>query len=262
MIGHRKLSVAVAVIVLLTSVAVPVWAERGDRDRDKDSDRGRVTTDRGDRSDRGGQRSDRDRSPNQRPQPQVQVRPRGYVLDQSHRHNRYYPPRGYRTPGLSPAHRIVPYRGRRYYYDRGVWYRHSGTSFIVILPPIGVMIPILPPFYTTIWVGSIPYYYANGVYYVWQPEQRVYVVTNPPPESAITEEPATPEKLFIYPKLGQSEEQQAADRYQCHGWAMKETGFDPTRADGNVDESQYFDKRSDYQRAMKACLEARGYSVK
>jgi len=34
--------------------------------------------------------------------------------------------------------------------------------------------------------------------------------------------------LFIYPKEGQSEEQQKKDRYECHLWAAEQTGFDPT----------------------------------
>jgi len=36
--------------------------------------------------------------------------------------------------------------------------------------------------------------------------------------------------LFIYPKKGQSEEQQSKDRFECHTWAVKQTGFDPTTA--------------------------------
>ena len=34
-------------------------------------------------------------------------------------------------------------------------------------------------------------------------------------------------QLYIYPSKGQSQEQQEKDRYQCHSWAVRETGFDP-----------------------------------
>ena len=187
--------------------------------------------------------------------------PRNYVLDRKYDHDRYYPPRGYIAPRLPDAYRELVYRKKRYYFHDGVWYRRITTGFIVILPPIGVAIPVLPPFYTVIWVGSIPYYYANGIYYVWYPAQQAYVVTSPPPESAVSDQPSEPEKLFIYPKQGQSEQQQAEDRYQCHQWATKESGYDPTRAGGNVPTEEYFNKRESYHRAMKACLEARGYSV-
>jgi uncharacterized protein HemX len=36
--------------------------------------------------------------------------------------------------------------------------------------------------------------------------------------------------LYIYPNKGQSPEQQSRDRYDCHLWAVQQTGFDPTRA--------------------------------
>ena len=38
------------------------------------------------------------------------------------------------------------------------------------------------------------------------------------------------QELFIYPKDGQSAEQQQKDRYECHVWAAEQTGFDPSRA--------------------------------
>jgi hypothetical protein len=36
------------------------------------------------------------------------------------------------------------------------------------------------------------------------------------------------DNLYIYPKNGQSDEQQKKDRYECHMWAVQQTGFDPT----------------------------------
>ncbi len=34
--------------------------------------------------------------------------------------------------------------------------------------------------------------------------------------------------LIIYPSKGQSQQQQSRDRYECHLWAVQQTGFDPT----------------------------------
>jgi hypothetical protein len=34
--------------------------------------------------------------------------------------------------------------------------------------------------------------------------------------------------MFIYPAKGQNQEQQDKDRYECHSWAVKQTGFDPS----------------------------------
>jgi hypothetical protein len=34
--------------------------------------------------------------------------------------------------------------------------------------------------------------------------------------------------LYVYPAKGQSQEQQNRDQYECHNWAVSQTGFDPT----------------------------------
>ena len=52
--------------------------------------------------------------------------------------------------------------------------------------------------------------------------------------------------LFAYPKNGQSDEQQSADRRECGQWAGSQTG-----GGGGPD----------YRRALTACLQGRGYSV-
>ncbi len=189
-------------------------------------------------------------------------RNQGYKKDKRHRHNRYYPSRGRAVKVLPRGYRVFPYQNLNYYFHGGVWYRPSGLHFRIVIPPFGLVVPILPSYYTTIWVGGLPYYYAGGVYYVWRPERRAYVVTHPPPESNVVEQQELPEQLFIYPKNGQSPDLQATDRYECHRWAVEQTDFDPTRSGGNVTQEQNTAKRSDYQRAMKACLGARGYSVK
>jgi hypothetical protein len=35
--------------------------------------------------------------------------------------------------------------------------------------------------------------------------------------------------LYIYPAKGQSQEKQDKDRYECHSWAVKQTGVDPSK---------------------------------
>ncbi|HYJ42548.1 MAG TPA: DUF6515 family protein [Steroidobacteraceae bacterium] len=173
-----------------------------------------------------------------------------------------YPARGYATYALPRGYHTAHYRGSPYYYHGGSWYRPYGPRYVVVAPPFGIGIGVLPPFYTTLWYGGSPYYYADNTYYSYRPERREYVVTEPPrgePEGG--SEPATGE-VFVYPKNGQGEEQQANDRYECHRWAVERTGFDPTRPAGNVAETDMTSKRADYRRAEGACLEARGYSVK
>ena len=40
---------------------------------------------------------------------------------------------------------------------------------------------------------------------------------------------AQSDNIFVYPAKGQSQAQQDKDRYECHSWAVRQTGFDPTR---------------------------------
>ena len=36
------------------------------------------------------------------------------------------------------------------------------------------------------------------------------------------------QQLFIYPTKGQNAQQQSRDRYECHAWAVQQTGYDPS----------------------------------
>jgi hypothetical protein len=65
-------------------------------------------------------------------------------------------------------------------------------------------------------------------------------------------------KVVLYPKNGQTPDQQARDRYECYRFAVAQSGFDPmrpTRAPSQGNEPQ-----SNYERAQSACFEARGYA--
>lgn len=43
-------------------------------------------------------------------------------------------------------------------------------------------------------------------------------------------EPASAQQPFAYPNAGQTEAQQGQDRYECHQWAVAQSGFDPSAA--------------------------------
>src|SRR5450631_2697657 len=99
----------------------------------------------------------------------------------------------------------------------------------------GWFLPILPAFYATYWFGGIPYYYANDAYYTWSPDYNGYVATDPPAGAAPAANDNQPPpaagtgQSYNYPKNGQTDEQQASDKYQCHQWAVSQSGYDPTR---------------------------------
>ena len=90
-----------------------------------------------------------------------------------------------------------------------------------------------------------------------------FTVVVEPPKSEVSETPPPADQMFIHPRQGQTEKQQADDRYECHRWAVSQTGFDPLQQQpGGMPEGQKPEKRADYQRALSACLDGRGYTVK
>jgi len=143
----------------------------------------------------------------------------------------------------------------------------------------------LPALYATYWWDGVPYYYVNNVYYNYDAADNGYVAVDPPPTSAGTDAdnvnaaagpqahnpdntppdaaaagaPGAAAGLIIYPRNGQSDQQQSTDKFQCHDWAKGQTGFDPT---SQASSGASVNKRSAYARAMSACLDARGYTVR
>jgi hypothetical protein len=160
------------------------------------------------------------------------------------------------------------------YWNGGYWPRaYYGLGFSWFLP-------VLPLAYATYWWGGVPYYYANDVYYTYDPNYQGYVATDPPPaadpsgSAATSSDPSgasapqdaaqagpngpsgpngpldgAPPQIFMYPKNGQSAEQTAADRAACQQWATQQAG-------------SVAQNGANYNRAMVACVEGRGYSAR
>lgn len=180
----------------------------------------------------------------------------GRWYDSAHGHNRYYPARGSAVRALPQGSRGVVWGGVNYHYHGGVWYGPGPRGYVVVQPPFGIVIADLPVFATVVTLAGIGYFYADGVYY----RDHVgggYEVVPPPPDTAA----APLERSFVYPRNGQSAQQQASDEYECHRWAVGQTGFDPTAA-ATGGTSATPTQRTDYERARTACLDGRGYTVR
>ena len=81
--------------------------------------------------------------------------------------------------------------------------------------------------------------------------------------------------LRVEPLRGQSPEQLRRDRYECHNWAVEQTGQTPVgmssdeavRAEEKTRRAERAERaageppQSDYLRALTACLEGRGYGA-
>jgi hypothetical protein len=152
------------------------------------------------------------------------------------------------------------------YWNGGWWPRaYYGLGFSWFLP-------VLPLAYTTYWWGGVPYYYANDVYYTYDPGYQGYIATDPPPVADSSGSAAAsgdasapppdaaqagpngpldgaPAQIFMYPKNGQSAEQTAADRAACQQWATEQAG-------------SVAQNGANYNRAMVACVEGRGYGAR
>jgi len=165
---------------------------------------------------------------------------------------------GYRVNNIPAGRWRVPHGGIDYYYADGYWYRPYGPSYIVVTPPYGVRVRTLPSYAEQLWIGSALYFIAAGTYYLYEADRQEYVVASPPVQVTSNNGwQGNGYDVVAYPANGQSQAQQAQDRYDCHRWAVNQSGFDPSQATyapaANVADV--------YRRSLGACLAGRGYSV-
>lgn len=128
------------------------------------------------------------------------------------------------------------------------------------VPVVGGRVAVLPS--AGVWVGHGPrrYWYSGGYWYrPWGPS---FVIVAPPAGYAVPVVPAEPAKVepppvnvpatkpdpVIYPRNGQDAQQTEADRQECNRWATTQP---QAVADASV-----------FQRAVEACMDGRGYTMK
>jgi hypothetical protein len=123
------------------------------------------------------------------------------------------------------------------------------------------------PYY---WYGGWPYYYPPAYYYSPPP---VYDYSTPPPylppaysnpsPGEVTPAPSQGGQVFIYPRQGQGQEKQAKDWNECQAWATQQTGVDLTKPPPTgMSETQLVPKSEGYYRALDACMDGRGYTIR
>ena len=176
----------------------------------------------------------------------------------SYGHRGYYHP-GHRVQHLPKRHYHFVHDRRDYFYFSGNFFNYHDHYYEVVRPPYGVSVPYLPPGYVSFTYGPSRYFYVNYTYYLWDDHDRDYVVVEPPPgaeDEVVAAAPDSLGEIYAYPAQGQSAKQQDRDYYDCHVWAVSEAKYDPTL------EGQDAGRARDYRRAISACLEGRGYSVK
>lgn len=104
------------------------------------------------------------------------------------------------------------------------------------------------------WGRGPHYWYRGGFWYgPWAPgyivvaPQYAYPVPAAPPDPALAAAPSPPDPV-IYPRSGQDAAQTELDRQACNRWAVTQPS---AVADASV-----------FQRAVQACMDGRGYTIR
>jgi hypothetical protein len=145
-----------------------------------------------------------------------------------------------------------------YYGPPGAYYNPT-PSVIYSTPPVAV-VPSAPDYYPAPNVAA-PGSASNPVMelpsYNAAPRQSPAQL---PPQGQLGDAlaQAPPGQLFMYPRQGQDEPQQGRDRDECYRWALGQIGYDPGKSTAGLSPAQI----TNYYRAMGACLDGRGYSVR
>jgi hypothetical protein len=177
--------------------------------------------------------------------------PGGHHDDDDNHHPRPRPPNVVYV--LPPYYYDYYWGGNLYYNFNGGWYSPYGGSYVSVGRPYGLYTRSLPANYSSFYYDDMRYYLHEDTYYTYDRSRGGYVVT---PSPYGEDEEGADQDIFVYPAQGQSETQLADDRYACHRWAVRESGYDP------LDDEYDRDRRANYMRALTACLEGRGYTVK
>jgi len=151
---------------------------------------------------------------------------------------------------------------------------HASVHFGVFVGP-----PVFGPWWW--WAPPPPVYYVPPIIYAPPVVYRQPAVVTAPTTTVVEPTPALPanrsstqpqigeqvsqaprqmasevsadfKQLYVYPRDGQSLQQQAQDEEKCNRWASAKTG-----AGTGAQQAA-----SNFQRALAACLDAHGYSVK
>ena len=79
------------------------------------------------------------------------------------------------------------------------------------------------------YAGPLALMVAKGILFVSGFALLAGCVEAPPPRPVPPPPPPAPNtQVYAYPQQGQTPEQTDRDRYDCHEWAVKQTGFDPS----------------------------------
>ncbi len=92
----------------------------------------------------------------------------------------FYRRPGFMTRSLPTPHQVIDIGGSRYFYHRGIYYRHVVSDYIVVTAPVGAVIDSLPEGNITLRdLSPTLYYYYYGSFY--RKDAQGYRAIDPPP---------------------------------------------------------------------------------
>ena len=82
-----------------------------------------------------------------------------------HTHYKHHPRRGAVVKSLNAGAVAISFKGKRFHYHNGIFYKANGPKFIVAKAPLGMRVKVLPPKYKRFILGKKTYFYYYGTFY-------------------------------------------------------------------------------------------------
>jgi len=98
----------------------------------------------------------------------------------AHHHYRHLPRRGAVVISVHRSAVVITFRGIRFHYHAGIFYKPKGTAYVIVRPPIRVRISVLPVGHRRIVIGPRVYFYYYGTFYVKAADKDEYEVVDAP----------------------------------------------------------------------------------
>ncbi|MCD4665863.1 MAG: DUF6515 family protein [Bacteroidales bacterium] len=104
----------------------------------------------------------------------------GKLRRTAHYKYRHLPRRGTVVASFGYGYVNIKFKHINYHFHKGVFYKPTGSQFIVARAPIGIRVRILPVGYRKIFIRNRPYFYYYGTYYCETENSEEFEVVEAP----------------------------------------------------------------------------------
>ncbi len=96
---------------------------------------------------------------------------------------------------------VINHRSVPYYYNSGIYYRKSGTRYIIAPAPVGIHVRVLPTGFHRVVSGSTVFFHFGGTFYRHNSNSNDYEVVAPPQGGVIYDLPDGAQQMTVDEKL-------------------------------------------------------------